>query len=265
MKQFFAMTPHQLLHGTSAQRIVERSSRPEFAWLQQEYRLSDAQYAQVLELHNAYAPKCEEMCRLIDGKNAQLQKLLAATNVVTPEINQALVEAAEIRAECESAMLDHFYKVAQTMPPEQGRRYLDWAQQRTLKPGHRPKPEVFHLALHDATNLVRNRYRYRTRHPQVSLDAETEATGGSLGESVPENKPTPSKSLQGAERAAAVREAVAQLPEELRTPLILCEYEEHSHAEIGAILNCTAKAVETRIYRARKQLRTSRHWLLEKV
>lgn len=122
------------LHGTSAQRSVAQSSRPELAWLQQEYRLSDAQYAQVMELHNAYAPKCEEMCRLIDGKNAQLQKLLAATNVITPEIKQALAEAAGIRAECESAMLEHFYKVAQTMPPEQRRRYLEWVQQETLKP-----------------------------------------------------------------------------------------------------------------------------------
>lgn len=122
------------LHGTSDQRSVEHSSRPELAWLQQEYHLSDAQFTRVMELHNAYAPKCEEMCRMIDAKNAQLQKLLAATNVVTPEINQALVEAAGIRAECESAMLDHFYKVAQSMPPEQGARYLEWVQQETLKP-----------------------------------------------------------------------------------------------------------------------------------
>lgn len=122
------------LHGTSAQRSVEQSFRPELAWLQQEYHLSDAQFARVMELHNAYAPKCEEMCRLIDGKNAQLQKLLTATNLITPEIKQALAEAAGIRAECESAMLEHFYKVAQTMPPEQGRRYLDWVQQQTLKP-----------------------------------------------------------------------------------------------------------------------------------
>jgi DNA-directed RNA polymerase specialized sigma24 family protein len=45
------------------------------------------------------------------------------------------------------------------------------------------------------------------------------------------------------------------LPEELRTPLILAEYEEKSQAEIAAILDCSVKAVETRIYRARKQLR----------
>jgi DNA-directed RNA polymerase specialized sigma24 family protein len=35
-------------------------------------------------------------------------------------------------------------------------------------------------------------------------------------------------------------------------PLILAEYEERSQAEIGEILGCTAKAVETRIYRARQ-------------
>jgi RNA polymerase sigma factor (sigma-70 family) len=61
--------------------------------------------------------------------------------------------------------------------------------------------------------------------------------------------------MQESEQAEAVRKAVAGLPEELRTPLILAEYEEMSQAEIGEILNCSAKAVETRIYRARKQLR----------
>jgi RNA polymerase sigma-70 factor, ECF subfamily len=106
-----------------------------------------------------------------------------------------------------------------------------------------------------ATNLVKDRYRHRTRHPQVSLDAENEATGESFREIVPELGPTPSESLQGAERAEAVRQAVSQLPDELRTPLILFEYEELSHAEIGEILECSEKAVETRLYRARNQLR----------
>ena len=114
-----------------------------------------------------------------------------------------------------------------------------------------------------ATNLVKDRYRHRSRHPQVSLDAENEATGEDFRESVPEQKPTPSESLQGTERAEAVRKAVGQLPEELRVPLILSEYEELSHAEIGTVLNCSAKAVETRIYRARKQLREKLGWMLE--
>jgi RNA polymerase sigma factor (sigma-70 family) len=116
-----------------------------------------------------------------------------------------------------------------------------------------------------ATNLVKTRYRFRSRHPEVSLDAENDQTGHSLRDSLPEHAPTPSDRLQADERADAVRRAVAQLPDDLRTPLILSEYEECSHAEIGAILGCTAKAVETRIYRARQQLRASLSALLETV
>ena len=114
-----------------------------------------------------------------------------------------------------------------------------------------------------ATNLVKNRYRHRSRHPQVSLDARNEATGEDFRENLPAHDATPSESLQASERAEAVRKAVGQLPEEIRTPLLLSEYEELSHAEIGEILNCSAKAVETRIYRARKQLRHKLGRLLE--
>jgi RNA polymerase sigma-70 factor (ECF subfamily) len=106
-----------------------------------------------------------------------------------------------------------------------------------------------------ATNLVKDRYRWRSRHPQVSLDAESDATGDSFRESLPGNGPLPDERVQAEERSEIVRRAVAALPEELRQPLILSEYEERSHAEIGAILGCSAKAVETRIYRARRQLR----------
>ena len=116
-----------------------------------------------------------------------------------------------------------------------------------------------------ATNLVKDRYRWRSRHPQVSLDAENEQTGNSLRDHLPAHDPTPSDCLQADERADAVRRAVAALPEDLRTPLILAEYEERSHAEISDILGCTAKAVETRIYRARQQLRASLGGLLETV
>ena len=116
-----------------------------------------------------------------------------------------------------------------------------------------------------ATNLVRDRYRQRARHPQVSLDATNEATGGKFQESLAEEILTPSDSAQSAERAVTIRKAVGRLPEELRVPLILSEYEELSHAEIGTILKCSVKAVETRIYRARQQLRLSLRKLLESV
>jgi len=114
-----------------------------------------------------------------------------------------------------------------------------------------------------ASNLVRDRYRWRTRHPQMSLDAVNEATGNEFGESLPAQTPSPSETVQSRERSELVRCAVAALPEELRMPLILAEYEEKSHAEIGEILRCSAKAVEGRISRARQQLRASLGQLLE--
>jgi RNA polymerase sigma-70 factor (ECF subfamily) len=106
-----------------------------------------------------------------------------------------------------------------------------------------------------ATNLSRDRLRWRSRHPQVSLEAEDERSGTSLQEHLADARPTPDQTLQTAERAGAVRKAVGALPEELRTPLILAEFEERSQAEIAAILDCSLKAVEMRLYRARKQLR----------
>ena len=106
-----------------------------------------------------------------------------------------------------------------------------------------------------ATNLVKDRYRWRARHRQVSLDAEQQETGVPFGKHLQDDCPNPGERLQSSERAEAVRKAIAALPEELSTPLILAEYEDRSQAEIGEIMGCTAKAVETRIYRARKQLR----------
>ena len=114
-----------------------------------------------------------------------------------------------------------------------------------------------------ATNLIKDRYRWRSRHPQVSLDAANDQGGASFSEHLRAHGPTPSERLQADERADAVRRAIAALPEDLRTPLILAEYEERSHIEIGEILGCTAKAVETRIYRARQQLRVALVKLLE--
>jgi RNA polymerase sigma-70 factor (ECF subfamily) len=105
-----------------------------------------------------------------------------------------------------------------------------------------------------ASNLVRDRYRWRARHPQVSMDAES-ADGAALKDNFIDSTPTPPENLQRSERQEAVKAAIAMLPPELREPLILAVYEGMSQAEIGEILDCSAKAVETRIYRARNQLR----------
>lgn len=114
-----------------------------------------------------------------------------------------------------------------------------------------------------ASNLVRDRYRWRSRHPQVSLDAENEEIGTILKDDLQTAEATPDEKLASDERAAAVREAIGALPEELRQPLILAVYQGMSQADIATILQCSVKAVETRIYRARQQLRTPLSQLLQ--
>lgn len=113
-----------------------------------------------------------------------------------------------------------------------------------------------------AANLARNHFRWRSRHPNLSLDAENPGTEQSIGSTLPADSPAPNEAALADERAKAIRAAVKDLPEDLREAIVLCEWEEHSLAEAAAILETTPKAVESRLYRARGILREQlKHWL----
>jgi RNA polymerase sigma-70 factor, ECF subfamily len=113
-----------------------------------------------------------------------------------------------------------------------------------------------------AANLARNQIRWRSRHPNVSLDAESGAAEEPLANVLPAAGAAPNEQALAVERAVAVRKAVSKLPEDLREAIVLCEWEEKSVAEAAAILDATAKAVESRLYRARQNLREQlKRWL----
>lgn len=125
-----------------------------------------------------------------------------------------------------------------------------WQQREKFRPDAVFRPWVFAIAV----NLARNRLRWWRRRPSISLDEWS-----AVGEPGATDRPpaTASSSLETNERAAAVRDAIAALPAELREALVLFTYEQMSHAEIAAAVGATAKAVETRIYRAREKLRAA--------
>ena len=68
--------------------------------------------------------------------------------------------------------------------------------------------------------------------------------------------PRPSSDEQAVEsdELRRLREAIAALPERLREVLILCGIEGMSHDSCAALLGCSARAVEGRLYRARREL-----------
>lgn len=128
----------------------------------------------------------------------------------------------------------------------------------TFRPAEKFSAWLFTIA----ANLARNQIRWRTRHPNVSFDAETGAAEQSLASSLPSPESAPNEQVLAAERTAAVRAAVNQLPTDLREAIVLCEWEEQSMAEAARILDATPKAVESRCYRARQVLRERlKKWL----
>ena len=103
-----------------------------------------------------------------------------------------------------------------------------------------------------ATNLARNHVRWKQRHPEVTLEAEEGEE--SPMDNMADAAPNAGKQMETRERARAVRNAIADLPPDLRTAILLFEYEGLSHAEIATVEGCSAKAIETRLYRARQAL-----------
>jgi RNA polymerase sigma factor (sigma-70 family) len=58
-------------------------------------------------------------------------------------------------------------------------------------------------------------------------------------------------------RLASLDAAIAALPVALKEPLLLTVFEDLSHQDAATILGISAKAVETRVYRAKQRLRAA--------
>ena len=121
----------------------------------------------------------------------------------------------------------------------------------SYRPEQKFSPWLFTIA----ANLARNQLRWRSRHSNVSLDAESKATEQTLGDTLSDTTPNPHQAADAAERAATVRAAVQALPDDMREAIVLCEWEDLTVAEAAAVLQTTPKAVESRLYRARNLLR----------
>ncbi len=138
---------------------------------------------------------------------------------------------------------------------------LDLAQETFVKvyqarTAYRPSGEFSTWLFTIAANLGNQHFRWARRHPTVSLDDTIVIPPG--------GGPNPDCALDGLERANLVRRAVMSLPVDLRQAVVLFEYEDLSHQQIAAICECSPKAIETRLYRARGMLKAQLGRLLEK-
>ena len=104
-----------------------------------------------------------------------------------------------------------------------------------------------------ATNVARTHLDRRGRQGRIgdrSLDDEDEALQAG---DVPSAAPDAETSLVTRE---AIDRALAELPEELRTALVLRDVEGLDYKEIAGVTGAPLGTVESRIFRARRHMRT---------
>lgn len=112
---------------------------------------------------------------------------------------------------------------------------------------YRPKAAFSSWLFTIAANLCRMRARWRSRHPEV-LEADVSELGV--------DHSTPATETDRNALAADLEHAVQTLPHDLRVTFVLYEMQGRSYRETAAILNCSEKAIERRLSRARESLRS---------
>jgi RNA polymerase sigma-70 factor (ECF subfamily) len=105
-----------------------------------------------------------------------------------------------------------------------------------------------------AANLCRNYLRWRQRRgeplPETWTTEEAELT--ELHQTPDDS---PDQAAIRSESISLIRAAIDKLPHDLKTAILLNEYQSLSYAEISSVLGCSVKAVEMKLYRARQLLR----------
>ena len=114
---------------------------------------------------------------------------------------------------------------------------------RSLQRGVVPEFELAWL-LKIAFNVCRGTRRSTGRHTAVTQEVED----------IDELAAPPADSYEGSERLAALRDGLAHLPERQRQGILLREWQGLSYAEIAEELGLSLGAVETLLFRARRNL-----------
>ena len=110
---------------------------------------------------------------------------------------------------------------------------------------------LYHIAL----NLCRDHSRsqlYRVSAHMISIDLSVE--GKEAKRQLVSNRRGPDKTAENREKLLALEKAIVDLPQGLKSPFILTALEGLSQGKAGQLLGISPKAIETKVYRARKLL-----------
>jgi RNA polymerase sigma-70 factor (ECF subfamily) len=111
---------------------------------------------------------------------------------------------------------------------------------------------VHRIAINAALDALRRRKRLSYRLKRLLSHREDPSDPV---EQIPDTRATPAQSLAQRETGKLLEAAIARLPEDQRTALVLREYEGFSYAEIAEIMHCKEGTVMSRLHLARQKVR----------
>lgn len=179
-----------------------------------------------------------------DDDNPRLIELMLQVRAGDEEAFRDLVEATEDRVFGTIVKLLGGIEGAEDLAQ---RVYLRiWQARERYEPSAKFTTWMFSIA----HRLVLNERRGRSRAGAVFYRPAAEET-------VPEPvaADSPSASASAGELARAIDDALASLPEDQRTAVVLRRYEEMPYDEIAVVLGTTVPAVKSLLFRARQTLR----------
>lgn len=104
--------------------------------------------------------------------------------------------------------------------------------------------EIFHISFQIARNILINEYRQSARRPQ-SVELETDFTDDKNSD------------METAELEEIFELAIAEMPENQRTAILLLKQQGFTYDEIAKTMDASVGAVKTWIFRARATLRNA--------
>ena len=117
---------------------------------------------------------------------------------------------------------------------------------------------LYRIAINTAKNYLVSRSRRNSDYQVDIQDAEVFENAPQL-----QGMETPERHLLNQEIVDTIQEAIDKLPEDMRTAIMLREFEGMSYEEIAETMDCPVGTVRSRIFRAREAIDNKLNPLLE--